>query len=43
MIEDEKSHISIDEFRKLFFTYFKGESKAEIVFEKLLPCIMVFE
>ena len=25
MIDDEKSLISVDEFRKLFFTYFKGE------------------
>ena len=25
MISDEKSIISVDEFRKLYFTYFKGE------------------
>jgi len=28
MIDDEKSLISIEEFRKMFFTFFKGEFKA---------------
>ena len=41
MIEDEKSLISIEEFRKLFFTYFKGESKANLLYEKLLPFVTV--
>ena len=43
MIEDEKSLISIDEFRKMFFTYFKGEFKAQLLYEKLLPFITVWE
>ena len=41
MIEDEKSLIQIDDFRKLFFTYFKGETKASLLYEKLLPFITV--
>ena len=43
MIDDEKSLISIDEFRKMFFTYFKSESKAQtnVMFEKLLPYVSV--
>ena len=43
MIEDERSLISIEEFRKLFVTYFKGEVKASIIYEKLLTCIKVYE
>lgn len=43
MIEDEKSLISIEEFRKMFFTYFKGEVKADLIYEKLLPFIVVWE
>ena len=37
MIEDEKALIQVDEFRKIFFTFFKGEVKASIIYEKLLP------
>ena len=43
MIEDEKSLISIEEFRKMFFTYFKGEYKAGLLYEKVLPFITVWE
>ena len=43
MIDDEKSLISIDEFKKLFFTYFKGEVKASVIYEDLLPCITMYE
>ena len=43
MIEDEKSLISIEEFRKMFFTYFKGEFKAGLLYEKVLPFITVWE
>lgn len=42
MIEDERSLISVEEFRKMFYTYFKGEAKAGLVYEKLLPCILVY-
>ena len=42
MIEDEKSLISIEEFRKMFFTFFKGEFKANILYEKLLPYMVVY-
>ena len=42
MIADEKSLISVDEFRKLFFTYFKGEEKCNTIYEKLLSCIQVY-
>lgn len=43
LIEDEKSLISIEEFRKMFFTYFKGEYKAGILYDKVLPFITVWE
>ena len=33
MIDDEKSLISIEEFKKIFFTYFKGEAKASGIYE----------
>lgn len=42
MIEDEKSLISIEEFRKMFFTYFKGEYKAGLLYDKVLPFITVW-
>ena len=29
MIEDEQSLIGVEEFKKMFFTYFKGEGVAE--------------
>ena len=41
MIESETSQIGISEFRRMFFTYFKGEAKANLVYEKLLPFITV--
>lgn len=43
MIESETSLIRIDDFRKIFFTYFKGEAKANLVYEKLLPFITVID
>ena len=43
MIEDEKSLISVEEFRTMFFTFFKGEFKANLIYEKLLPHILVCE
>ncbi len=42
MIDDEKSLISIGEFRKIFFTFFKGEFKASLLYEKLLPFVIVW-
>ena len=42
MIEDEKALIQVDEFRKMFYTFFKGEAKASIIYEKLLPRIVVW-
>lgn len=42
MIDDEKSLISIEEFRKMFFTFFKGEFKAKLLYEKLLPFVIVW-
>ena len=39
LISDEKSLIHIDDFKKMFFTFFKGESKAHYIYEKLLPFI----
>jgi Ca2+-binding EF-hand superfamily protein len=42
MIEDEKSLIQPEEFRKMFFTFFKGEQKAHILYDKLIPHVSVF-
>lgn len=39
MIEDEKGFVSPDIFKKMFFTYFKGERYAYQVFEMLLPVV----
>lgn len=41
LIDDEKSLISIDEFRRMFFTFFKGQAQAQTLFEKLIPNIVV--
>ena len=43
MISDEKSLIPIEEFQKMFFTYFKGEFKAKYLYEKLLPHVVVWQ
>ena len=43
MIESENSLISIEQFRKIFYTFFKGEFKVSILYEKLLPFITVWE
>jgi hypothetical protein len=39
MIEDERGLVLPDVFRKMFFTFFKGEQYAYQVFEMLLPII----
>lgn len=39
MIEDEKGLVQPDLFKKLFFTYFKGEKYAYQVYEMLLPIV----
>lgn len=41
MIEDEKGLVSVEVFKKMFFTYFKGEKKAFMIFDMLLPLIQV--
>ena len=41
MIDDEKSLIQIDEFKKMFYMYFKGEEKVKDLYEMLLPHITV--
>ena len=37
MIDDEQGVCSVDVFKQLFFTYFKGEPSANQVYEMLLP------
>ena len=34
--------ISIEEFRNLYFTYFKGEEKAHQIYNMLLPYLTVW-
>ncbi len=42
MIDDEKGLVSTETFRKMFFTFFKGEKAAHQVYDMLVPCITVF-
>ena len=42
LIEDEKSLISIPDFKRMFAMYFKAEVKADIIYTKLLPFITVY-
>lgn len=43
LIDDERSLISIQEFKKLFYMYFKGgESKSAKIYAKLLPFITIY-
>jgi len=42
MIEDEKGLVSPEIFKKMFFTYFKGERNANQVFDILLPVLTDF-
>ena len=42
LIDDERSLISVSEFKKLFYMYFKGESKSAKIYEKLLPFIICY-
>lgn len=39
MIEDDKGLVSVETFKKMFFTYFKGERYAYQVYEMLVPII----
>jgi hypothetical protein len=39
MIEDEKGHVSPEVFKKMFFTFFKGERCAYQVYEMLAPIV----
>lgn len=41
MIEDEKGLVSIETFRRLFFTFFKGERSAYQVYDMLQPAVSV--
>lgn len=38
-ITDTNGLVELSKFKKMFFTFFKGESKAFLVFDKLWPCI----
>ena len=42
LISDDKSLIQADDFKKMFFTFFKGEAKANYIYERLLPFITVW-
>lgn len=42
MIEDERGLVQIETFRKMFFTFFKGERYAYQVYDMLLPVISVY-
>lgn len=39
MIEDERGHVSPEVFKKMFFTFFKGEKYAYQVYEMLHPIV----
>ena len=42
MIEDERGLVKPQIFKRMFFTYFKGEKFAYQVFEMLEPCISIY-
>jgi hypothetical protein len=39
MIEDEHGLVQTDTFKKMFFTFFKGERSAYQVYEMLVPIV----
>lgn len=41
-IENESGIVSVDIFRKMFFTYFKGEVTAHQIYDRILPIISVY-
>ena len=41
LIDNEESLISGEEFKKLFFTYFRGEPKVDKLYNSILPFIAV--
>jgi hypothetical protein len=41
MIEDERGLVSIEIFKKMFFTFFKGEGSAYQIYEMLQPAVSV--
>ena len=41
MIEDERGLVTIAQFKKMFFTYFKGEVSAYQVYEMLEKAVAV--
>lgn len=42
MIDDERGLVSTEVFRRMFFTFFKGEPKSYQVYEMLLPIVTVY-
>jgi hypothetical protein len=42
LIDDERSLISVPEFKSIFFTYFKDGQKSSSIYEKLLEYIKCF-
>ena len=42
MIDDERGLVSVEVFRRMFFTFFKGEPKSYQVYEMLLPIVIVY-
>lgn len=43
MMEDKNALISLAEFKTLWFTYFKGEESALVIYEMILPHICVID
>lgn len=41
MIEDERGIIEVADFTRMWFTFFKGESHAKIIYEMLLPTVTI--
>ena len=42
LIDDERSLISVPEFKQIFYMYFKGEDKASLIYDKFLPQIKCY-
>ena len=39
MIEDDRGLVSPKDFKKMFFTFFKGDAQAKMIYEMLAPIV----
>ena len=39
MIEDDRGLVNPKDFKKMFFTFFKGDAQAKMIYEMLAPIV----